>query len=216
MFFNRALSRLPFSVDTVDVGTKPRNVTVVGRQAQFGTIGGKQGILFNNNASNYVKVPNTGPHLNTFSVSYWVYSLDAGAYSVCSLANTANANDLTRIAFQNDVATGRISTQSAQPTQWAVTTSVALTYAGVWTHVVVAVNNNNPFSTTLYVNGAFVTTSSGAGPTSANFAFATDFLLGRSGNYLPVRSFNGYMRQWMLYDYPLGAAEVAMLYSTTA
>jgi hypothetical protein len=202
-FAATAASYLPLLTNATDIGTIPQTVTTIGA-VSYTTIGGKQTAYFSNSLSVYLSLPYLNPTL--FTLCFWYYPIDAGSYTVVSVTNSS-----VNPALQFDTTSATSLTSYASlPNQWTVGPTATVPGVGNWKFITWTLNQTT-FAVQFYVNGVLATTATGSGTA---FASRNLWFIGRSGDN--GRAFNGYVRQFAVYNRILNVAEINQYYTETA
>ena len=197
-----ALSYLPLSTNSTDVGILPQTVTTNGT-VTYTTVGGKQAAYFSNSLSNYLIFPYTNK--TTFTLCFWLYPIDGTYYTSISITTTAY-----NPALQVDTSTSSVTIYTAMPNQWTNQPTGTTNGAGAWTHFAITVNQTT-YVEQLYINGTLADTRTGSG---SGISSRDRFIIGKSGDN--GRAFYGYIRQFLFFDGVLSGANISSIYSLTA
>jgi hypothetical protein len=197
-----ALSYLPLSTNSTDIGILPQTVTTNGT-VTYSTVGGKQAAYFSNSLSNYLSFTYTNK--TTFTLCFWMYPIDGTYYTSLSIT-TSGYNP----ALQVDPSSSSVTVYTAMPNQWTNQPTGTTGGPGVWTHFAITINQTT-YVEQLYINGSLVDTrtGSGTGISSRNL-----FIIGKSGDN--GRAFYGYIRQFLFFDGVLSGANISSIYTSTA
>lgn len=198
-----ALSYLPLSTNSTDIGSSPQTITTNGT-VTYTTIGGKQAAYFSNSFSNYLSFPYTNQ--TNFTLVFWLYPIDTGYYTAVSISEST----LTNPALQTDVTGSSTTIYTAMPSQWTNTPTGTTSGSAAWTHFAITVNQTT-YVEQLYLNGSLATTATGSGSTISS---RTLFVLGRSGD--AGRAYYGYIRQFAFFNRVLSSTEISGLYTSSA
>lgn len=202
-FTSTAASYLPLLTNATDVGTIPQTVTTNGA-VTYTTVGGKQCASFPNSLSVYLSLPYLNP--TQFTVCFWYYPNDAGYYTFVSVTN---ASVSPALQFDTTGATS-LTSYTALPNQWTISPTVTVPGVGNWKFIAWTLNQTT-FSVQFYVNGVLTTTATGTG---TGFGTRNLWFIGRSGDN--GRAYNGYVRQFAVYNRILTTAEINTYYTETA
>ena len=195
-----ALSYLPLSTNSTDIGTSPKTITTNGT-VTYTTIGGKQAAYFSNSFSNYLSFPYTNQ--TNFTLVFWLYPIDNGGYTAVSITNSS----LNDPALQTDITGLSVTIYTAMPNQWTNRPSGTTSGVGAWTHFAITINQTT-YVEELYLNGSLASTATGSGSTISN---RTTFVLGRSGD--GGRAYYGYIRDFAFFNRVLSSYEVSTIYT---
>jgi len=197
-----ALSYLPLSTNSTDIGILPQTVTTNGT-VTYSTVGGKQAAYFSNSLSNYLSFTYTNK--TTFTLCFWMYPIDGTYYTSLSIT-TSGYNP----ALQVDPSSSSVTVYTAMPNQWTNQPTGTTGGPGAWTHFAITINQTT-YVEQLYINGSLVDTrtGSGTGISSRNL-----FIIGKSGDN--GRAFYGYIRQFLFFDGVLSGANISSIYTSTA
>jgi len=197
-----ALSYLPLSTNSTDIGILPQTVTTNGT-VTYSTVGGKQAAYFSNSLSNYLSFTYTNK--TTFTLCFWMYPIDGTYYTSLSIT-TSGYNP----ALQVDPSSSSVTVYTAMPNQWTNQPTGTTGGPGAWTHFAITINQTT-YVEQLYINGSLVDTrtGSGTGISSRNL-----FIIGKSGDN--GRAFYGYIRQFLFFDGVLSGANISSIYNLTA
>lgn len=194
-----ASTYLPLSTNSTDIGISPQTVTINGT-ITYTNIGNKACAYFNNSTSNYLSIPFTSSKV--FTIAYWFYAADYGYYDPWSLSSTATG---TAYGINPDINAG---TQNFNLTYSGGVVDAGnysyLVSSGAWYFVTLVVNNTNSKS---YVNGRLLKSAVGSG----NLLNRSYLLLGKAGNN--SRAFNGYLKNFMVFNSELAPADILTLYN---
>jgi hypothetical protein len=198
-----AVDYLPLATNATNLGTTPQTVTTVGN-VTYATIDGKACAYFDNFFGMYLWFPFT--FLEKFTMCFWLrpFTVPSTNWTAVSITNTA----LTSPVLQIDLTSNNVNliAYAAIPNQWnSVTGSSAVS---TWTHYAVTINNVT-FIEQLYVNGSLVGSSTGSGAMPSR----DRIVLGRSGD--GARAYQGYIRQFGLFNTVLTPYEVRDIYLAT-
>ena len=176
-----------------------------------GTIGGKTCLTIPT-GGDYVFFPAFGsspttPPPSNFSFGFW-----------CNMQNFCQTNSIADKTFgpgtiwQGDVYNG-FATVVAANTQWRVQTGVIYNTYSTWVHILYTVQNATTFIS--YVNGVAVSTQTNG---TGSFTSLSNYymILGRAGDNSTRFFGNCGMREFVLYNRILSAAEVSAIYVLTA
>jgi len=195
-----ALSYLPLSTNSTDIGTSPKTITTNGT-VTYTTVGGKQAAYFSNSFSNYLSFPYTNQ--TNFTLVFWLYPIDNGGYTAVSITNSS----LNDPALQTDITGLSVTIYTAMPNQWTNRPTGTTSGVGAWTHFAITINQTT-YVEELYLNGSLASTVTGSGSTISN---RTTFVLGRSGD--GGRAYYGYIRDFAFFSRVLSSYEVSTIYT---
>jgi hypothetical protein len=202
-FAATAASYLPLLTNSTDIGTIPQVVTTNG-SVTYTTVGGKQCAYFPNSFSIYLSLPYLNP--TQFTVCFWYYPIDSGYYTFISVTNSGLNPALQ---FDTTGATN-LTSYTALPNQWSISPTVTVPGVGNWKFIAWTLNQTT-FAVQFYVNGVLATTATGSG---TSFSSRNLWFIGRSGDN--GRAYNGYVRQFAVYNRILTLAEINTYYTETA
>lgn len=201
---SNAVDYLPLASNATNLGTTPQTVTTVGN-VTYTAVDGKQGAYFDNSFGMYLWFPYT--YLEKFTICFWLrpFPVPPTSWTAISITSTA----LNSPVLQIDLGTNNTSltANAAIPNAWSSTTGGSASNA--WTHYTVTVNSIT-YVMELYVNGANRTTVTGSGAMPSR----DRFVLGRSGD--SGRAYQGYIRQFALFNTILTPYEVQDIFNATA
>jgi hypothetical protein len=201
-----AIDYLPLATNATDLGSSPQTVTTVGN-VTYATIDGKACAYFDNSFGMYLWFPYVIQEKLT--MCFWLrpFPVPPTSWTAISITNTT----LSSPVLQIDLGTNNTSllAYAAIPTQWSGTSGGSASNA--WTHYTVTVNSIT-YVMELYVNGANRTSVTGSGAMSR--AIENRIVLGRSGD--GGRAYQGYIRQFAVFNTILTPYEVSDIYNATA
>ena len=204
------VSYLPLISNSTDYGSTPQTVTTNG-SVSYPSIGGFNALSINNNNANYLSFPYTFPY--TFTLCFWLYVIDTTYYTAISITTTGQLT--ANLCLQVDTATStNVQVFTALPNQW--TNSPTAAYGGIsgWRFVAITVNLNT-FYEELYIGSATTATATATGTGNGFSSRGPNLImLGRSGD-TGGRSYNGYIRQFALYNKVLTGSEINAYYNAT-
>jgi hypothetical protein len=204
------VSYLPLISNSTDYGSTPQTVTTNG-SVSYPSIGGFNGLSINNNNANYLSFPYTFPY--TFTLCFWLYVIDITYYTAISITTTGQLT--ANLCLQVDIATStNVQVFTALPNQW--TNSPTAAYGGIsgWRFVAITVNLNT-FYEELYIGSATTATATATGTGNGFSSRGPNLImLGRSGD-TGGRSYNGYIRQFALFNKVLTGSEINAYYNAT-
>jgi len=199
-----AVDYLPLASNATNLGTTPQTVTTVGN-VTYVTVGGYPCAYFDNFFGMYLWFPFT--FLEKFTICFWLrpFTVPSTNWTAISITSTA----LNSPVLQIDLSSNNVNliAYAAIPNAWnSVTGSSAVS---TWTHYAVTINNVT-FVEQLYVNGSLVGSSTGTGAMPSR----DRMVLGRSGD--GSRAYQGYIRQFALFNTILTPYEVRDIYLATS
>jgi hypothetical protein len=199
-----AVDYLPLATNANNLGTTPQAVTTVGN-VTYATVGGYPCAYFDNSFGMYLWFPFT--YLEKFTISFWLrpFTVPSTGWTAISITSTALNSPVLQIDFSSNNV--NLIAYAAIPNAWnSVTGSSAVS---TWSHYAVTINNVT-FVEQLYVNGSLVGSSTGTGTMPSR----DRIVLGRSGD--GSRAYQGYIRQFALFNTILTPYEVLDIYNATA
>ena len=201
-----AIDYLPLATNATNLGTTPNTVTTVGN-VTYQTVSGKQCAYFDNSFGMYLWFPYV--IIEKFTICFWLrpFPVPPTSWTAVSITNTA----LTSPVLQIDLGTNNTTlvAYAAIPSAWSSTSGGSASNA--WTHYTVTVNSIT-YVMELYVNGANRTSVTGSGAMPR--ALENRIVLGRSGD--GSRAYQGYIRQFALFNTILTPYEVQDIFNATA
>jgi hypothetical protein len=201
-------SYLPLLSNTFDAGNTPQLVGSNGTLS-FSNVLGKNCIYIDGFTSNFVSLPMA--NTNVFSIGFWFNYTNTNYFTAASFTTAAGA-----MAIQFDlVAAGSNTAYTALPNQWTISPSSSNLGVNTWNFMTLTINQNT-FVGNLYMNGVLAISATGSGvfPSSPNL-----MVLGKSGDQTVaggIRSYQGYLQNFMYFNTVLTAAQVASIYEITA
>ena len=204
---NSASVYLPLEKDFNNIGTGKAETNVNG-PVTISTYNNKQCTLFNNSLSTYLSIPFSMKDYTNITFGYWLSPLDDNYYTPTSIGNT-NWNQTE--FFQTDVyGNTNICMFVNLPNQWTVSFRYGINYMNKWTFVTYSCTQAFPYFAQMYINGEFVGSQNGTGPSTTN---SNIFIIGRSGDN--ARAYNGYIKHFFAFNSILSVSDIKDIYNST-
>jgi hypothetical protein len=189
---------LDLATNATDTGSSPQTVIINGN-VQYRTISNVNCVYFNNLSANYLSTP--FPTSQSFTVSYWFYSIDGGTYDPWSVSTSATGSGL--LGINPDIANGNqnfymdcFAGGRIDPGGFALPA-----ISGKWIHIALSVNTVSAVVRS-YLNGVFKKTVTGSGAVSK----LNHLILGKDAT--GARAYNGYLRNFAVYNYILPDTQI--------
>ena len=193
---------LPLQSNIIDYA-KTEQIVGSNGTLPFYNVLGKNCIFINGSTSNYISLPIANPPVFTFA--FWFNYTNTQYFTVASYTTPAGA-----LAMQFDlVSAGSNTIYTALPDQWIAPGSTNLG-VNTWNFIAITVNQNT-YVENVYMNGVFASTSTGTG------AFTNSpnlLILGKSADN--IRSYQGYLQNFMYFNTILTGAQINAIYNQTA
>jgi hypothetical protein len=197
---------LPLQSNTIDYA-KTEQIVGSNGTLPFYNILGKNCIYINGSTANFISLPIVNPPVFTFA--FWFNYVNTNYFTMLSYGISGNTTNSGLKMNIDLVSAGSNTVYTALPNQWIAPGSTNLG-VNTWNFIAITVNQNT-YVENVYMNGVFASTATGTG------AFTNSpnlLILGKSADN--IRSYQGYLQNFMYFNTILTGAQINAIYNQTA